>query len=153
MLYYLFTLVEWFSLLILVVLWYWSMGIDSIDQWSGTMARESDVALFMTASGSLDIFLTRLLRMKLFLWFSIYLTTKPSATPCSTRSRIYSKKHVIRENSDIYHCSKLLILIKNTHVSYIKCWKMPYGSYGNTIKNTVCRFHGSFSQKGSRPLL
>jgi len=30
------------------------------------MARESDVALFMTASGSLDI-LTRLLRMKLFL--------------------------------------------------------------------------------------
>ena len=42
------------------------MGIDSIDQGSGTMAREPDVALFMTASGSLDIFLTRLLRMKLF---------------------------------------------------------------------------------------
>jgi len=31
------------------------------------MARESDVALLMTASGSLDIFLTRLLRMKLLL--------------------------------------------------------------------------------------
>jgi len=31
------------------------------------MAREPDVALSMTASGSLDIFLTRLLRMKLFL--------------------------------------------------------------------------------------
>jgi len=30
------------------------------------MAREPDVALSMTASGSLDIFLTRLLRMKLF---------------------------------------------------------------------------------------
>jgi len=30
------------------------------------MAREPDVALLMTASGSLDIFLTRLLRMKLF---------------------------------------------------------------------------------------
>jgi len=33
------------------------------------MARESDVALLMTASVSLDI-LTRLLWMKLFLWFS-----------------------------------------------------------------------------------
>ena len=31
------------------------------------MARESDVALLMRASGSLDVFLTRLLRMKLFL--------------------------------------------------------------------------------------
>jgi len=30
------------------------------------MAREPDVALLMTASGSLDIFLTRMLRMKLF---------------------------------------------------------------------------------------
>jgi len=29
------------------------------------MARESDVALLVTASGSLDIFLTRLLQMKL----------------------------------------------------------------------------------------
>ena len=31
------------------------------------MAREPDVALLMTVSGSLDILLTRLLRMKLFL--------------------------------------------------------------------------------------
>jgi len=35
----------------------------------------------MTASGLLDIFLTRLLGMKLFLKFSIYQTSKPSATP------------------------------------------------------------------------
>jgi len=34
------------------------------------MAREPDVALLMTASGSLDIFLTRWLRKKLFLEFS-----------------------------------------------------------------------------------
>jgi len=34
------------------------------------MAREPDVDLLMTPSGSLDIFLTRLLRMKLFLYFS-----------------------------------------------------------------------------------
>jgi len=34
------------------------------------MARESDVALLMTASGTLDIFLTLLLRIKLFLYFS-----------------------------------------------------------------------------------
>jgi len=31
------------------------------------MAREPDVALLMTASATFDIFLTRLLRMKLFL--------------------------------------------------------------------------------------
>jgi len=31
------------------------------------MTREPDVAFLMAASGSLDIFLTRLLRMKLFL--------------------------------------------------------------------------------------
>jgi len=30
------------------------------------MARELDLALLMTASGSLDIFLRRMLRMKLF---------------------------------------------------------------------------------------
>jgi len=33
------------------------------------MASEPDVDLLMAASGSLDIFFTRLLRMKLFLWF------------------------------------------------------------------------------------
>jgi len=66
------------------------------------MAREPDVALLMMASGSLDIFLTRLLRMKLFLYFSIYQTTKPSATACNTRSRINSKKHVIKEKIQTY---------------------------------------------------
>jgi len=30
------------------------------------MAREPDVGILMTASGSIDIFLTRLLRMELF---------------------------------------------------------------------------------------
>jgi len=34
------------------------------------VAREPDVALLMTASGSLDIFFARLLRMKHFLLFS-----------------------------------------------------------------------------------
>jgi len=58
------------------------------------MAREPDVALLMAASGSLDIFLTRFLRMKLFLQFSNYQTTKPSTIQCSTRSRINSNKHV-----------------------------------------------------------
>jgi len=50
------------------------------------MAREPDVAVLMT----------------------------PSATPCSTRSRINLTAR--RENSDIYHCLKLLILLKNAHV-------------------------------------
>jgi len=35
--------------------------------------------------------------MKRFLQFSIYHTTKPSATPCSNKSCINSKKHVIKE--------------------------------------------------------
>ena len=63
------------------------------------MAREPDVALLMAASGSLHIFLTRLLqlRMKRFLQFSIYQTTKSSATPCSTKSHINNKKHLITE--------------------------------------------------------
>ena len=57
------------------------------------MAREPDVALLMTASGSLDIFLTRLLRMQLFCNFP----TKPSVTLCNITSRINSKKHVTKE--------------------------------------------------------
>jgi len=54
------------------------------------MARDPDVALLMTASGSLDIFLTRLLRLKLFLLFS-------HKAISNTRSRINSKKHIIKE--------------------------------------------------------
>jgi len=42
--------------------YYYSRGRES-------MAREPYMALFMTASGSLDILLTRLLRMKLFQLF------------------------------------------------------------------------------------
>jgi len=73
------------------------MSLHKLAQGQEPTAREPDVALLMTASGSLDIFLTRLLRMKLFLQFSICQTTKPSATPCSTRSRINSKKHIIKK--------------------------------------------------------
>jgi len=35
--------------------------------------------------------------MKLFLYFSIYQTTKRSAAQWSTRSRINRKKHVVEE--------------------------------------------------------
>jgi len=70
------------------------------------MAREPDEALLITASGSLDIFLTRLLRMKLFLQFNIYQTTKPSETPWSTKSRINSKKHVIKEKIQTFSVVK-----------------------------------------------
>jgi len=57
------------------------------------MARAdvTPVALLMTAYGSLDIFLTRLLRNFLCNFPSTRQTTKPSVTPCSTsRSRISS---------------------------------------------------------------
>jgi len=62
-------------------------------------------------------FLNTIVTNEVFLKFSIYQTTKLSATTCSTRSRINSKKHVIRENSGIHHCLKLLILLENAHVS------------------------------------
>jgi len=54
------------------------------------MARESDVDLLMAASGSLDI--NTIVSDETFCNFP----TKPSVTPCSTRSRINSKKHVIK---------------------------------------------------------
>jgi len=60
------------------------------------MAREPDVDLLMAASGSLGIFLTRLLQQKLLLIFSIYQTTTPSVTPCKTRRCINSEKNVRR---------------------------------------------------------
>jgi len=40
---------------------------ESIEQGLEPTAREPDVALLMTASCSLDIFLTRLVRIKIFL--------------------------------------------------------------------------------------
>jgi len=49
------------------------------------MAREPDVALLMTASGSLDAFLTRWLRMKRFRNFP------------STRLQSYQKHHAAPE--------------------------------------------------------
>jgi len=57
------------------------------------MAREPDVALLMTAPGSLDIVLTRLLRMKLFLQFSY----KAISNTMQHQRRINSKKHAIKE--------------------------------------------------------
>jgi len=45
------------------------------------MACEPDEAVLLMASGLLEIFLAQLLQIKLFLQFSIYQTTKPSATP------------------------------------------------------------------------
>jgi len=56
-------------------------------------------------------YLTRLLRMKLFCNFP----TKLLATPCSTRSRINSKKHVNKEK--IQKFTIVLLLLKNAHVS------------------------------------
>jgi len=49
------------------------------------MAREPDVTLLMMASGSLDIFLTRLLRMKFFWNFP------------STRLQSYQQQHAAPE--------------------------------------------------------
>jgi len=81
--------------------------------------------------------------------------TKPSATLCSARSRINSKKQVIKEKIQVFtivkncwFCWKMHTLVKK--VSCMKCWKILCGSYGIQLK--IRRFHGSLSQKGSRPL-
>ena len=85
------------------------------------MAREPDVTLLMTASSSLDYFINTVVTIETFSVISIYPTTKPSATPCSTRSCINSKKHVIKEKIQTFTLFEIVDLIKNAHVSYIKC--------------------------------
>ena len=57
------------------------------------MAHEPDVAFSVTAPGSLDIFLTWFLRMKLFLLFSY----KTISNTMQHQSGINSKKHVDKE--------------------------------------------------------
>jgi len=119
------------------------------------MAREPDVALLMTACGSFGIFLTPLLRMKLFLQFSTYHTTKPSATACSTRSRINSKKHVIKERihtftivRNCWFCLKMDTLVGKLVALSVEKYYVAL----TEIQLKKCRFYGSLSQKGSRPL-
>jgi len=57
------------------------------------MPREPDVALLMTVSGSLNVFLTPLLRMKTF---SVIFHLPDYKAISNTRSRINSKKHVTK---------------------------------------------------------
>jgi len=60
---------------------------------------------------------------------------------------------LLRENSDIYHCLKLLVLLRNAHVS--KLVAISVGKYFmalTEIQSKICRLHGSLSQKGSQPL-
>jgi len=119
------------------------------------MAREPDVALLMTASGSLDIFLTPVSWIKLFLYFSIYQTTKSSATPCSIRSHINSNKHVIKEKFRPLPLFEIADFALKMHalvsklvaLSVEKCYMAL-----TEIQLKICRFHGSLSQKGSPPL-
>ena len=75
-----------------VVEFVWAERKAVTDRGQEPMAREPDAALLMTTSGSLDIFLTRFYEWNCFCNFP----TKPSATQCSTRSRINSKKYVIK---------------------------------------------------------
>jgi len=63
------------------------------------MAHEPDVALLMTACGSFDIFLTRLLRMK---FFSVIIHLPDYKGVSSTRNRFNSKKLVIKEKIQIF---------------------------------------------------
>ena len=113
------------------------------------MAREPDVALLMTAPASLDIFLTRFLRMRHFLQFSIYNTTKSSAIPCSTWSRINSKKYVIKT---IIHTLPMLILLKNAQVSKLVAFCVEkYHMALTETKSKIYRFHGSSAKKVPDP--
>jgi len=60
------------------------------------MAREPDVALLMTASGSLDIFLTQVSRMKLSVIFHLPDYKAISNTMQHPKSH-YSKTYVIQD--------------------------------------------------------
>jgi len=85
------------------------------------------MALLMTASGSLDIFLTRLLRMKLFRNFPSTRLQKYQQHHAAPEVALTARRmslNVIKENSDIYHCFKLLILLKNAHVSKLVTLKV-----------------------------
>jgi len=82
------------------------------------MAREPDVALLLTASGSLAIFLTRLLRMKLFLLFSIYRPQSYQQHDAATEIALTVSSMLLKRKFSIYHCLKLLILLKNAHISW-----------------------------------
>jgi len=59
---------------------------------------------------------------------------------------------LLKENSDIHHCSKLLILLKNAHVSKLVALSVENIAWLSRKYNKKCGFHGSLSQKGSRPL-
>ena len=94
--------------------------------------------------------------MKLFLQFNIYQTTKPSETPWSTKSRINSKKHVIKEKIQTFSvvkngwfCLKMHTLVSKLVALSVEKYYMAL----TEIQLKICRFHGSLSQKGSRPLL
>jgi len=63
------------------------------------MAREPDVSVSMTESDSLDIFLTRLLRMN---FFSVIVHLPGYKATRNTRSRINSWKHVIIEKNQAF---------------------------------------------------
>jgi len=60
---------------------------------------------------------------------------------------------LLKRTADIYHCLKLLILLKNTHVGKLVALSVEKDYMALTeIQLNICRFHGSLSQKGSRPL-
>ena len=70
---------------------------DNLGQGSGTYGSRARCGSFDHGIWLAWYFLNTIIRMKLFLYFSIYQTTNSSATPCSSRSHINSKKHVIKE--------------------------------------------------------
>jgi len=60
---------------------------------------------------------------------------------------------LLKENSNIYHCSKLLILLKNAHVRKLVVSSVEkYFMALMEIELQICMFYGSLRQKGSRPL-
>jgi len=89
------------------------------NQGSGTYGSRARCCSLMTASGSLDIFVTV---------FVIFLQSHQQHHEAPQLA--FTVRSI-----DICHCLKLLILLKNTHVSCIQCWKISYGSHGTTIKN------------------
>jgi len=95
----------------------WTLAII-LGQWSGTYGSRARCGSFEDGIWLAWYFLNTIVTNETF---SVIFHLPDYKAISNTRSRIYSKKHVIRENSEIYHCLKLLILFKNAHVSYTKC--------------------------------
>jgi len=101
------------------------------------MAGEPDVALLMTVSGSLDIL--NFCNSVIFQTFCNFPSTRVQSQQQhhAAPKVALTVRNMLLKRIHNHHCLKLLVLLKNAHVSKLVALsvKILYGSHGNTIKN------------------